>query len=234
MADIQTPFNFRMDWVVKDQQSGNMLILSVYDANYMLRIRSAEHGAKAAIMKRISPYQMQFLRKAIERVMSGTPGNKLPVIFSSFDRQKKQQAKELVFTVEMDDRRCYRLHVTDVRSNRSFIFLLKGTSSITVGNDQLSESDRSAAMLNSLLEWLDVAKLYLPMTQLPYDPSKKSGGGGNWKGGNNGNNRGGYGNNGGGNGGGNGWGNNGGGYNNRGNGGGGNSFGGDDSDDLPI
>lgn len=206
------------DYVLTDKGTGNMLMFSLYDGRITLRIRSREKGAKPFFFKRLDMYSLQFITRTIDKVMTGSPETKVPVKFSTFDKNSKQWRLEWVFTVEKDSKMCYRLHITDVASNQTHVFGIVGPQSVSVGTDILSDGDRSAAKMHDLRLWFSQAQDWAPATVLPYDPSKQrkpgfggGNGGGNWKGGGGGYNRG----NGGG----------GSGYNNGGNNGGGNSYG---------
>jgi len=214
------------DWVLKDQQTNNMLLLSCYDGRIQVKVRPAEKGAQPLINRRLSMYHTQFVTKVAQKIMAGSPETKIPLKWQSFDKQSKQWRLDWVMTFEKDSKMCYRIHITDAQSNQTHVFNVKGRQDISVGADIMSESDRSAAMMHDLLFWIEQARRWCPAYTLPYDPNKKNqwkgkngqggfqrqggyGGGGGWKNNNGGggwknNNGGGYGggNNGGGNGGG--------------------------------
>lgn len=177
------------DWTIRDNQTGNTFSIHLYDGRYMFFVRSGDRSQRGFLFnKRVNRYQMTFIRRLIEKIMSASPETKTAAKFQSFDKMSKQNKLEWVLTIEKDSKNCFRLHLTDVVSNQTFVFAVRGQNSIVIGNDVLDEATRSAAMMADLLQWLDVAKYYLPIMKLPFDPSKARGGngGGNWNRGGNG------------------------------------------------
>ena len=239
MAELNTQnFHFQ-EWSVSDRGTGNIFNLSLYDGRISIRIKQRERGSKPLFFKRMSFYQVQFVTRVMEKLLSGSqPETKIPIKVQSFDKQSKQWRLEWVWTIEKDSKMCYRFHITDVQSNQTYVFAIAGPQTISVGSDVPSDGDRSAAMLNDLLIWFKEARHWAPLTVLPFDPNKQRGGrgGGGYGGGGNGGWKGNGGGGGGYNrGGGNGNQNNGGGYG--GGGGGGNQSTvpvNDDSDNLPF
>jgi uncharacterized membrane protein YgcG len=178
------------DWTVRDNQTGNTFSIHLYDGRYMFFVRSGDRSQRGFLFnKRVNRYQMTFLRRLIEKILNASPETKTAAKFQSFDKMSKQNKLEWVFTIEKDSKNCFRIHLTDVGSNQTFVFAVRGQNTIVIGNDVLDEATRSAAMMADLMQWLDVAKFYLPIMKLPFDPSKArggNGGGGNWNRGGNG------------------------------------------------
>lgn len=222
------------DWTLKDSQTGNTLSLHLWDGRYMVFVRGADRTQKGFLFsKRYDAYQAAFIRKTIAKMVQASPETKVSIKFTVFDKMAKQQKLDWVMTIEKDAKQCFRIHLTDVGTNQTFIFPVRGPNNISVGSDVLNENDRSTAKLYDMIEWMELAKNWVRLMKLPFDPSKQRGGG-NWKGGNGGGgnwNRGG---------GGGGYGGNRGGYNGGGQGGGGGApapaagGGADEGDTLPF
>lgn len=206
----QDKFHYQ-EWTVSDRGSGNMLNLSLYDSRVTIRVKTKERGAKPLFFKRLSFYQAQFVTRVINKLLNGgQPETKIPIKIQTFDKNAKQWRLDWVWTIEKDSKMCYRMHITDVASNQTFVFAVMGPQTISVGSDVPSDGDRSAAMMSDLLLWFEGARHWAPLTTLPFDPNKRRGGNGGGYGGGGGYNRGGQGgggyqNNGGGQGGGGGY-----------------------------
>lgn len=180
MLDIRFP-----DWVVSDRQAGHMLVLGLYDGKIYVRVRGqmgrgAPGGSNQPLfMKKLEPRQFIMVQKAAEKVLSSPPETKIAVKFSQFDRMSKQEKLLWVITFEKDSKMCYRLHFTDVASNQTYMFAIRGSSSTSIGSEPMSDADRSGLMIQDFIAWLRLVQFWYPATIRPYDPNAQKKGG-NW------------------------------------------------------
>lgn len=210
------------DWQVRDVQAGKQLSFHLYNGIVSVQVRDIKnHNPKPIYSHKIGSYHMQFVKRAIDSILKASPETKFPVKFSDMDPNNKGQTfLSLVMTFEKDSKQCIKIHLTDVRSNQTFSFLVRGNGLISVGADPISDGDRSSAMMHDLKDWINNAYIWGPATLTGQNSWNKNGpqrgnGGGGYRGGNGG----------------------GGGWNGGGNGGGGSSspdVGGGDDGGLPF
>ena len=152
MLDIRFP-----DWAVMDRQAGQSLIFGVYDGKVYIRVRGrgGDKNAPPLFLKKLDrPSLFRKFRKIAEKIITCPPETKLPIKFTSFDMQSKQEKLVWVFVFEKDSKMCYRLHLTDAQNGgRTFTFALNGSRSVQIGADPMTESDRSAG-LNLMIRML--------------------------------------------------------------------------------
>ena len=185
------------DWILKDRQTNNMFIMDAYNGAIQVKVRPAEKGAQVIIRRTIAIEHVPAIVKVIQKIMAGSPETKIPLIFSSFDKQSKQSRRDWVLTFEKDSKMCYRIHITDAVGGHTHVFSVRGRNDLSIGSDVMSDSDKSAAKMHDLLGWLESARIWAPAYTQPYDPNAPKKQWGN-KGGNGSYQRGGYGNGGGG------------------------------------
>ena len=192
MLDIRFP-----DWAVADRQAGQTLILGLYDGKIYIRVRGrgGDKNTPPLFMKKLDrPSMFRKFRKMCEKILTCPPETKLPCKFPTYDIQSKQEKLLWVLVLEKDSKMCYRIHLTDAQNGgRTYTFALNGSRSMQIGSEPMSESDRSADMLQDLIDWLNLAHHWYPATIKPFDPNAQRGGRGNFRGGNRGTgNSGGY------------------------------------------
>lgn len=184
------------DWTVRDYQAGKQLSFHLYNGNHVIQIRNTKDKSPRPMFSRtIKDRYLPFYYQVIDRIMKSSPETKISIKDSDLDASVKPPVNKLmmVVTFEKDGRGVYKIHVSDVLTNQTHSFVLKGTGLISVGNDPMSDAEKSAAELVYLREWLGVAKNIAPFTYLgPQIPGRNGNGGGNNRGGYGGGN-GGYG-----------------------------------------
>lgn len=180
MLDIRFP-----DWAVVDRQAGQTLIFGLYDGKVYIRVRGrgGDKNAPPLFLKKLERASLfRKFRKVAEKIITCPPETKLPIKFTSFDMQSKQEKLVWVLVFEKDSKMCYRLHLTDAQNGgRTYTFALNGSRSVQIGADPMSESDRSADMLQDFADWFKLVQMWYPATIKPYDPNaaQQRRGGGN-------------------------------------------------------
>ena len=131
-------------------------------------------------MKKLDrPSLFRKLRKIAEKIITCPPETKLPIKFTTFDMQSKQEKLVWVMVFEKDSKMCYRIHLTDAQNGgRTYTFALNGSRSVQIGAEPMTESDRSADMLQDFADWFRLVQQWYPATIKPYDPNaqRKPGG----------------------------------------------------------
>ena len=170
MLDIRFP-----DWAVVDRQAGQTLIFGLYDGKVYIRIRGrgGDKNAAPLFMKKLDrPSLFRKMWKVAEKIITCPPETKLPIKFTTYDMQSKQEKLLWVFVFEKDSKMCYRLHLTDAQNGgRTYTFALNGSRSVQIGAEPMSESDRSADMLQDFADWFHLVQTWYPATVKPYDPN---------------------------------------------------------------
>ena len=126
-----------------------------------MRITLNDDNNKMIFDKSVPDNKLTILKKAIIKAINMTPGQKSPIIFSMYNTETKKAEVEWVFAISKDEKQCYHISV-EWSAGGKFDFLLKGPFGISVGSDPMSEADRSASELETLIEFL---KNTLPIQQ---------------------------------------------------------------------
>lgn len=180
MLDIRFP-----DWAITDRQAGQTLIFGLYDGKVYIRVRgrSGDKNAPPLFLKKLERANVfRKFRKLAEKALTCPPETKLSIQFTSFDMQSKQSKLVWVFVIEKDSKMCYRMHLTDAQNGgRTYTFALNGSRSVQIGSDPMSDSDRSADMLQDFIDWFQEVQIWYVATIKPYDPNaaQQRRGGGN-------------------------------------------------------
>lgn len=104
------------------------------------------------------------LLKLIDMVTKGPLGTKVPMSKTDFNRQTNTRSTAWTISLEKDSDMCYWITLTDAKTNASFRFAFKASSSFTIGNEPPSKADMSSLGLNMFGSWLKQAQKYAPMT----------------------------------------------------------------------
>jgi len=115
------------------------------------------------------------LTNAIEMVSKGPLGTKVPMSKTEFNPQTKTRSIAWTISLEKDSDMCYWITLTDARTNASFRFAFKASSSFTVGNEPPSKADISSLGLKMFSMWLRQAQKYAPMTANKPQPKGQGG-----------------------------------------------------------
>ena len=170
MLDIRFP-----DWAVVDRQAGQTLIFGLYDGKVYIRVRGrgGDKNTPPLFLKKLERASLfRKFKKVAEKIITCPPETKLPVKFTTFDMQSKQEKLVWVMVFEKDSKMCYRLHLTDAQNGgRTYTFALNGSRSVQIGADPMSESDRSADMMQDFIDWFKLVQMWYPATIKPYDPN---------------------------------------------------------------
>ena len=170
MLDIRFP-----DWAVVDRQAGQTLIFGLYDGKVYIRVRArgGDKNAQPLFLKKLEkPSLFRKTRKLAEKILTCPPETKLPMKFTTYDMQSKQEKLLWVLVFEKDAKMCYRIHLTDAQNGgRTYSFALNGSRSVQIGSEPMSESDRSADMLQDFADWFKNVQMWYVATIKPYDPN---------------------------------------------------------------
>lgn len=104
------------------------------------------------------------LMQMIETVTKGPLGTKVPMSRTEFSPQTKTRSIAWTISLEKDSDMCYWITLTDAKTNASFRFPFKASSSFTIGNEPPSKADLSSLGLKMFTMWLKQAQKYAPMT----------------------------------------------------------------------
>ncbi len=112
-----------------------------------------EKEFKPIFERALTPAKVTVVKKMIEKIKTSSPGTKLPIVFSEWDRVEKKSAIDFVLTFLKDDKNMY--HVEMQWKGNKYDCLLKGPFGISYGSDPMSEADKSAIELDTMLDWLN-------------------------------------------------------------------------------
>lgn len=180
MADEKSRIATVGDWVIRDNQTQKQMSFHLYNGLINIQIRGTrDRSPRPMFSRRITKYGLIFVRKAIDKVVHASPETKLSVSFKTYEKgqpgERTQGTTKLdwVFVVEKDSKQCFKFHITDVGSNQTWDFLVRGSGLVEVGSEPMSDSDRSQAAIKELQEWFEIALIWAPTTYVPFNPGNR-------------------------------------------------------------
>lgn len=118
------------------------------------------------------------LMSNIDQVRKSTTALKLPLVRNQFNPQTKTRSLEWVFTVEKDAELCYKITITDARTNVSHSFNVTASSNFSNGTDAAPDKMKQSTIgLEMFIQWLKLAFEYAPLTADKGVPGQRGGGG---------------------------------------------------------
>lgn len=96
--------------------------------------------------------KITIIKHLIEKVKKASPGAKFPMVCSMYNRETKQWATDYVLTFLKDDKNVY--HIEIQWKGNKFDCVLKGPGGVSFGSDPMSDADKSAIELETLLDWI--------------------------------------------------------------------------------
>ena len=112
-----------------------------------------EKEFKPIFERSLSPDKLTIVKRQIHQVMKASPGSKFPIVFSTWDREQKKSVIDYVLTFIKDDKNMY--HIEMQWKGNKFDTLLKGPFGVSLGGpDGISDADKSAIELETLLDWI--------------------------------------------------------------------------------
>ena len=111
-----------------------------------------EKEFKPIFERTISPDKITIIKHTIQKIMKASPNTKLPLVFSSFDREQKKPVIDFVLTFLKDDKNLY--HIEMQWKGNKFDCLLKGPFGVAYGSDPMTDVERSAIELETLYDWI--------------------------------------------------------------------------------
>lgn len=111
-----------------------------------------EKEFKPLFERPLAANKVVILKHLIEKVKKASPGSKFPMVCSQYIRETKQWATEYVLTFLKDDKNIY--HIEIQWKGNKFDCVLKGPSGIAFGSDPMTDAEKSAIELETLLDWL--------------------------------------------------------------------------------
>ena len=107
---------------------------------------------KAAFERPIPATKVTIIKHLIDKVKKASPGAKYPMVCSAYNRETKQWATDYVLTFLKDDKNIY--HIEIQWKGNKFDCVLKGPGGIAFGSDPMTDAEKSAIELETLLDWL--------------------------------------------------------------------------------
>ena len=169
-----------ISWRQDDRQSRTTLEFGMWNGKVSISAYESGNFRNKKFNKNLSDTELKLFEKLMNKVMAGSPETKGSVLLLKYDRDSKQYKTEGVVSLEKDSKQVYKLSVTDTTKQQTCTFALKASSTVSMGDQPLSESNLSALKMETLKDWIINSRIWAPMT---YIPPKDGQGGGNRGGG---------------------------------------------------
>ena len=111
-----------------------------------------EKEFKPIFERALSADKITVVKHTIQKIMKASPNTKMPLVFSSYDREQKKPVIDFVLTFLKDDKNLY--HIEMQWKGNKFDCLLKGPYGVSCGSDPMSDVERSAVELETLYDWI--------------------------------------------------------------------------------
>lgn len=111
-----------------------------------------EKEFKPMFERALSPDKITIIKHTIQKILKASPNTKMPLVFSSYDREQKKPVIDFVLTFLKDDKNLY--HIEMQWKGNKFDCLLKGPFGVAYGSDPMSDVERSTIELETIYDWL--------------------------------------------------------------------------------
>ncbi len=112
-----------------------------------------EKEFKPMFERSLAPDKITIIKHTIQKIMKASPNTKMPLVFSSYDREQKKPVIDFVLTFLKDDKNLY--HIEMQWKGNKFDCLLKGPFGVACGSDPMSDVERSSIELETLYDWIN-------------------------------------------------------------------------------
>jgi len=107
---------------------------------------------KLAFDRPLSGDKWTLVVRTLSKAPTLTPGNKSDLVFSVYNTTTKKIEHDWNFSIIKDERQCYSIAIAWAGSRH--IFPMRGVNNVSVGSDPMSEADRSALSLETLINFI--------------------------------------------------------------------------------
>lgn len=170
-----------ISWRQDDRQSKTTLEIGMWNGKMSVSAYESGNFRNKKFNRNLSDTEVKLFEKLIAKVMAGSPETKGSVLLLKYDRESKQFKTDGVIALEKDSKQVYKISVTDISKQQTCTFALKASSTVSMGDQPLSEANLSSLKMDTLKDWIINSRIWAPFT---YQPPRDGQGGG----------RGGYGN----------------------------------------
>ena len=165
-----------VSWRQDDRQAKLTLEFGIWNSKVSIQAYESGNFRNKKFSRNLSDTELKLFEKMINKVMAGSPETNGSVLLLKYDRDSKQYRTEGVISIEKDSKQVYKLSVTDTTKQQTCTFVLRAPSTVSMGDQPLSESNLSALKMETLKDWIINARIWAPMT---YQPPRDGQGGGN-------------------------------------------------------
>jgi len=126
---------------------------------------------KNAFYKTLNSSLRQILLDSVETILKASPETSRPVVISSYNRETRQWVTDWIMELYKDSKMVYHLKI----SNKDFKydFLFKGPSGVSIGNDPLSDAQKSEISMKDFRNFLvHHVPVQLAMSNKKKDPTQ--------------------------------------------------------------
>ena len=112
-----------------------------------------EKEFKPMFERPLAPDKIVIIKHTIQKIMKASPNTKMPLVFSTYDREQKKPVIDFVLTFLKDDKNLY--HIEMQWKGNKFDCLLKGPYGVSIGSEAMTDTEKSAIELETMYDWLN-------------------------------------------------------------------------------
>ena len=110
-------------------------------------------NAKILFDRPINDDRWLVIEESFIRLMNITPGQKIPLLFSSWNPEAKKLEHDWVMTLVKDDKQCFSVTVEWDKGGK-YVFPIKGPWNTTIGSDPMGDNEASLYGLKALIKYI--------------------------------------------------------------------------------